>query len=361
MNSRNVRRMHYVPRLLLKHFADNQGLLHVYHIDEKRWFNSKPENFGLEKDMYAQDVDEWLERDIESPAGKVFKKIRNGEIDLSEDERWIIARFISVQVLRTRSAREEISNQDPESVCEPFQDETFAKLAHENISPMPLTLEENERVERLSLLSRTDRKEARKTLLKNREEGAVDDHPFLLRQIMIGDKNPTPIDNQPVDFFMRLPWRVIQSEKESFILSDNPVTITPLSRFRADAADFECVLPISKKVAIHIGRDKNLSGQNVEPVSSDLAVKRINTRTLGNAYQYIISQRNDSWIKKNANRKLTIYVPLGFSNQIIDVQYGRPPCLNCDAEFTPEQWDSWEGKDMPIRGYKGVPPHECLP
>ena len=361
MGARNVVRMHYVPRLLLEHFADSQGLLHVYHIDEKRWFNPNPGHFGLEKNMYSQDVDKWLEREIEALAGEVFKKVRTGDTDLSEDERLTIARFISWQAFRTRLARERISGDDPEYLCKMFEDETFSSETLETLLGRPLTFEEREELKRRSLLSRTDPKEALEALRKIREEGAEDDFPFLLNQKMVGDKNPTHIDNQDVVFFMRLAWRIILAERESFILSDNPVTITPPSGLGIDSPEFECVLPISKKVAIHIGRNKNLSGQDVELVSSDKAVKRINPRTLGNAYQFAISPRKDSWIKKTMHRKPTTYLPLRFSHEIIDVQYGRPPCPNCVAEFTPEHWDSWEGNRRPIRGYKGLPPHECLP
>ena len=151
MGARNVVRMHYVPRLLLEHFADSQGLLHVYHIDEKRWFNPNPGHFGLEKNMYSQDVDKWLEREIEALAGEVFKKVRTGDTDLSEDERLTIARFISWQAFRTRLARERISGDDPEYLCKMFEDETFSSETLETLLGRPLTFEEREELKRCSL------------------------------------------------------------------------------------------------------------------------------------------------------------------------------------------------------------------
>ena len=358
MNTRNVERMHYVPRLLLNHFTDDEGYLHVFHIDEGYWFKSKPDAFGYENSIYTQTVDQWLERDVEFQAGVVFKKVRNGDIDLSEDERLIIARFISWQVFRTRLAKARISNDDPEYLHKMFQDEEFSLEALETLFGRSLTFEEKEEVKRRSLLSNAELEE---DLRRIRPEGAKDDFSFLLNQKMIADKNPASLVNQDVDFFMRLAWRVIKAGKESFILSGNPVTITPPEGHGMDSPEFECVLPISKKVAIHIGRNRNLSGRGAELVSSDKAVKEINLRTLGNAYQFVISHREDSWIKKTAKRKSVVYLPLRFSNEIIDIQYGRPSCSNCGAEFTQEEWDLWEGKDRSIRGYKGVPPHECLP
>ena len=337
MIARNVEHMHYVPISLLKHFTDDEAYLHVYHIDERRWFKSRPDAFGFENYMYSQDVEVWLDREVESLAGVAFKKVRSGDTNLSEDERLKIARFISWQVFRTRLAKERISNDDPEYLCKMFQDEKFASETLETICERPLSLEEKEEVKRRSLLSKAELIEELRSI---RLEGMKDDYPFILNQKMIGDKNPTHIVNQEVDFFMRLVWKVIKAEKESFILSDNPVTITPISGLGMDSPQFECVLPISRKVTIHIGRNKNSSGKGVELVSSDKAVKQINLRTLGNAYQYVISHREDSWIRKITKRKPITYLPLRFSNEIIDIQYGRPPCPNCGTELTAELWDT---------------------
>ena len=355
MSDRNVTRMHHVPRLLLNHFTDAQGSLHVYHLGERRWFKANPNHFGIKKSMYPQHVDEWLEHKVESAAGVVFKKVRNADTNLSEDERFIISRFISWQVFRTTLARMRLSNTDENQHAMMFQDEKSYLETAEYRFERPLTPEEREEVKRLSLLARTD------PCKFVPEDGFA----FLLENKMVMDKNLTPTGNQDVFFFMRLAWRIILAEKESFILSDNPVIITPLRGLGMDSPDFECVMPISKKSAIHIGRNRNMRGQDVEVVRSDKAVKRINARTLGNAYQYVISPRQDSWIKKNSNRGVApTYSILRFSPEIIDVdevQFGRLRCQNCGTNFTSAQWDSWEGKDKPMRGYKGVPPHECQP
>ena len=352
MSDRNVRHMHYVPVLLLKHFTDDAGDLHVYHLEKRYWFKSKPDGFGYKNFMYSQEVDEWIEREVESPAGIVFKKVRSGDTNLSEDERFIIARFISWQVFRVRLARMRLSNTGENEHAVPLQDERLYLEAAEYLLCRPLTLEEREEVKRRSLLARNDPSEF----------VPEDVFAFLLKNKMLMEKNPTPIGNQDIFFLMRLAWRIILAEKESFILSDNPVIMTPPKGLGMDSPDFECVMPISKKAAIHIGRNRSMRHQDVELIYSDKAVKRLNARTLGNAYQFVVSARKDSWIKKNAKRIL--YLPLSFSHEVIDideVQFGRMPCQDCGTNFTSAQWDSWEGKDKPMRGYKGVPPHECQP
>ena len=180
-----------------------------------------------------------------------------------------------------------------------------------------------------------------------------------LQQMLSSAVNGAYVDNQGIDFFMRLAWRVIGSETEEFILSDNPVVRMPQVPPGVDDPQFECVMPISKKAAIHLGRDRIVSTGTVERINSDRAVRRINSRTLSSSYQYVFSSREHSWVRKHANRKTARTVHLRFSRDYIDAQYGRPPCPDCGMAFTREQWNGWEGEAPLIRGYKGVPPHSC--
>ncbi len=183
---------------------------------------------------------------------------------------------------------------------------------------------------------------------------------FHLRQEMLGDEKPTHIGRQAVEFYMRLAWRVIKAETEVFVLSDNPVLMTFDARFGVDDPQFKCVLPVSKSTAIYLGRDGIVSGEGMELITGGKYVRAINSRTLSNAYRRIYYSRRDSWINRNASRKSVRRRHLPFSHLHIDVQYGRPPCPDCETIFSSEQWDSWEGEAPPIRGYRSVPPHSCL-
>ena len=345
-------KMHYLPVSILRHFTNDEGILHVYYIQEKRWRERGPRGIGFEHDMYSLDVDKWFQREIESPAGYVFKKLREGDTNLSNEERLKVARFISTQVFRTPLARKRIINEKPATVLRLFQDEVFAISTLESLLRRHLTLDEREKVLRINFLSRNNPEQALQEIQS--DENSFTSH---LQQMVSSDRTPTHIDKQDVEFFMRLAWRVIKAEVEEFILSDNPVVMIPQGPPGFDDPQFECVLPISKKVAIHLGRDRIISGQDVEMITSDRAVKRINSRTLASSYQYIFSSRKDSWISKNANRRSARHPYLRFSRQTIDVQYGRPPCLQCGKPFNREEWDSWEGEAPLIRGRKGVPPH----
>ena len=302
--------------------------------------------------MYSLEVDKWFQREIESPVGHVFKKIRGGDVNLSGEERLKVARFISAQVFRTPLARERIINEKPDVILKLFQDEAFAISTLESLLRKDLTLEEKEKVQRIKFLSRNCPEQALQEI-----QGTENSFTSHLQQMVSSDRTPTHIDKQDVEFFMRLAWRVIRAEVEEFILSDDPVVMIPQGPPGLDDPRFECVLPISKKVAIHMGRDRIISGQDVEFITSDRAVKRINSRTLWSAHRYIFSSRDDSWISKNRHRRSARHPYLRFSRQSIDVQFGRPPCLKCGRSFSREEWDSWEGEYPLIRGYKGVPLH----
>ena len=341
--------------LLLRYFTNDEGTLHVFRIQEGRWNKTSPRRIGFKYDMYSRDVDNWFQSEIETPAGPVFKKIREGETDLVHSERLKIARFISFQVFRTPLVHEKITNEDPATVLEVLQDEQFAKPMLESLLHRPLTLDEIADFSRLRLLLRNNPEMALQEI-----QGTENSFNSHLEQMVSSDVNGTYIDKQGVDFFMSLAWRVIRSETEEFILSDDPAIRMPQVPPGVDDPQFECVMPISRKVALHLGRDRVVSGGNVELIYSDKAARVINSRTLSSAYQYVFSSREHNWIRKHANRNTARNVHLRFSSERIDVQYGRPPCPDCGMAFTRDQWKVWEGEAPLIRGYKGVPPHGCL-
>ena len=354
MSNSKTYRTHYVPVSLLKHFTGDDGILRVFHIQEKRWSKIGPKGVGFEYDMYSREVETWFQREIESPAGRVFKRIRDGETDLVHDERLKVARFMSAQVFRTPLAREKITSEDPATVVEVLKDELSVASTLEGLLQRSLTLDEMANLRRIAWLSRNSPEIA---LLEI--QGLENSFLSHLVQLEARDVKGADIAKQDIDFFMRLAWRFITSETEEFILSDNPVIRMPQVPPGVDDPEFECVMPISKKVAIHLGRDRIASGGTVELIHSDRAVRTINSRTLSSAYRYVYSSRERSWISKGAKRKTARNPHLRFSQERIDVQFGRPPCPDCGMNLTLAQWNEWEGEAPSIRGYKGAPPHSC--
>ena len=53
MNQREMtRKQHYVPRFYLERFSDQDGFVHIYDTKQEKLFKQRPDNFGLEKDLY---------------------------------------------------------------------------------------------------------------------------------------------------------------------------------------------------------------------------------------------------------------------------------------------------------------------
>lgn len=45
-------REHYVPQFYLNQFTDGNGLLHIYNLDQKKFYTQKPKNICFEKNLY---------------------------------------------------------------------------------------------------------------------------------------------------------------------------------------------------------------------------------------------------------------------------------------------------------------------
>ena len=281
--------MHYVPRLLLRRFTNDNGHLSVYHKQENRWFHSGVGNAGLENNIYESDVDAWLRDEIESAVGSVLKDMLSGNLSNVQEGLPIVADFIVTQKYRVPAMRT-------------FLDEDPDFLYHRLVE----TLDE--------LLDSADPAPAE--LIQQRAvflEIAKNDPQLLISQIptldipnaaLLGGMNST--DWKISDAFMAMAWRLIFAEEEEYILSDNPVSVQNLDEY-----DPEIVLPISKNCAIHIGI---FGSENVlnDSIVCDESVRQINLRTLAGSYRFIFASRESDWVTENAHRESLDYTPIVF-------------------------------------------------
>ena len=93
---------HYVPRFILKNFGNK---ISTYNIkNQKLSTNVKPENVFGEEDFYSSDVENKLNRKIESKFANVFNnKISNIEnrITLTRKELKLVKKFLLVSIIRS--------------------------------------------------------------------------------------------------------------------------------------------------------------------------------------------------------------------------------------------------------------------
>lgn len=113
--SQLTRKSHYVPRSYLKRWARHEGRLAVYRllvghsrVTEWRW--STPAGIGYHEHIYtsgpasglSDEIEQWLGREYEDPAGPTIDKACAGA-SLSSDDWAVLIRFAACQDIRTPS------------------------------------------------------------------------------------------------------------------------------------------------------------------------------------------------------------------------------------------------------------------
>jgi hypothetical protein len=157
---------HYVPRLYLKHFASEKGYLYRYrilvaHHTVAEWKRVNIGGVGYQSHLYTRaladgdsdEIEQWLNRDFETPAASSIRKAVNDERLEKEDYR-LLVRFLVAQTLRTpaflienlphwrKLAAEQVKNLS-QTVAERLErtggvDETFENEAVPNSEYYPL-------------------------------------------------------------------------------------------------------------------------------------------------------------------------------------------------------------------------------
>jgi Protein of unknown function (DUF4238) len=104
---------HFVPQLYLKNFATASGEVCEYrilvsHSNVPEWKSVNVAGTGYEKNLYtrivrgeeADDIEQWLNREFESPVKEPFQKVL-AEKELTEGDWEILVRFLASQIVRT--------------------------------------------------------------------------------------------------------------------------------------------------------------------------------------------------------------------------------------------------------------------
>jgi hypothetical protein len=104
---------HFVPRLYLKNFAADSGEVLEYrilvpHPKVPIWRFVNVRGTGYEKNLYtrivrgeeADDIEQWLNREFETPAKEPFQKVL-ADKELTPDDWEILVRFLASQIVRT--------------------------------------------------------------------------------------------------------------------------------------------------------------------------------------------------------------------------------------------------------------------
>jgi hypothetical protein len=104
---------HFVPQFYLRNFSSASGEVYEYrtlvsHSSVRPWRSVNVAGTGYEKNLYTRihrgeetdDIEQWLNREFESPAKEPFQKVlADGELTSGDWE--VLVRFLAAQIVRT--------------------------------------------------------------------------------------------------------------------------------------------------------------------------------------------------------------------------------------------------------------------
>ena len=248
---------HYVPQLLLRGFTHN-GKLDVYDKVRALWFSSQPKSVANEGDLWPDEVETFITETVEEPARNVIERLRQ-KLQLTEQERLALARYIAFLWKRVPAARERFLNHTP-GVAE--------ELRHK------LNLE---------LTSEEQRREANIYI-----DEIIADPPAILWHTSMA----TEFKLDVVGAIANMHWTVLHTNEPSYLASDNPVFF-----FGVDGLgrpNSELTIPFSSR-AVLVGRniaDNMPLHLNARPYQ----IREINRRTAFNASRFIFTETTLPWM-----------------------------------------------------------------
>lgn len=95
---------HYIPRLLLKQFANNEKRtnVHCYNYETKSFSSKNTKNIFTEDDLFPADLEQQFAYQLESPFASLLnnKVLRKEKITINRPENMLLRKFFLIQTLR---------------------------------------------------------------------------------------------------------------------------------------------------------------------------------------------------------------------------------------------------------------------
>lgn len=264
------RRQHFIPQMILKHFADEKGMLWVGHRDKGHVFRQNRRKVFVQRDLYTRypysggspDAEyETRLSQIESEVSPILDRIINEvrdrrQPDLSPGELLTVQQFLFSLARRTPESQKRISrNQDAEEVF--FQAATA----------LPGYMEYVGRLDKDSLF-------------------AIEGVPALAKKVLHNVNADFAADNRAdlIDELRRfcaetkLLFGLIDRSGQEFVIGSHGVTIvTTAAPARNHSLTVETCLPIAPDVIVEV---VSIAQQNGLLTLTSTIVERINWSTL---------------------------------------------------------------------------------
>ena len=266
---------HYIPQNYLEGFSDpgNQELIWMF---DKGQPTDKPKHLAIKAvaqspDFYTPQAEQWLNKEVEMPAQEQLRRLAMGQ-QIHEVDRFIVAIYIQVMVLRVPHARKILAGMVRDGVAD------FVEEVKANPDELPADMS----------------KEDYFALLDSWHQGIRENRPSLEPM-----REPW-IQRALVDMLHAMTWRVIRMDEPNvFITGDNPVFFT--DEIGLTHLDGELSFPISSQAALHASWIPG-PAELMFVSGSEYVAQEINRRTVGAAERFLFSSKEYVDVDKMAQQ-----------------------------------------------------------
>ena len=270
---------HYVPQHYLRGFevSDQPGMIWTYDKIAKT-SKSLPIKLVAQKSGYYEEADETaLANQIEGPALHSLAALRRRQ-RVDDDSRIRLATYMAslmMRVPRRRAKAKEIFPEVLQSTVSRFRKQLEQWAASPDTDPALVA-------RRLAEIESAERK------------FAVD----LPSEVMERIRSPWP-SRRYVELLYAMTWRVICSNSEKFITSDNPAYF--FEAYGIGSLESEVCCPLAPDVGLHMSRQGEPGGL-LFVAGRRAMVKEINRRVATGAVRFVFSADRAPWLKRVCNK-----------------------------------------------------------
>ncbi len=310
------RKHHYVQRAYLHRWSDESGDIYICDLSNGNIHKGPAKSAAWEKYYYCLEdpahpeyrfeIEEFLGRDIESPAGPLIDKL-DSETELSREEKSHLALYIAFQKTRVPFF-EKFSNE----LAEKFDKEGLLKVLNNEPLFEKFMAEHAEKYKNLAKVP--SREEMIKAIEENRVQMKYPRAHSLKNMLQIA----LPLS----DLYAQRQWILLEAKTSTFITSDNPAVTISLMRKDGGMVG-ETTFPLSPSHCTLI--DQENTGK-FAVIEEDMdGVQEINRRTLLHATRYLFG--NDQEVLKESYKEYARLEPLRSKMTSANLHGGQPLSL----------------------------------
>jgi hypothetical protein len=270
---------HYLPQFYLKGFTESPNIktIWVYRKGDEEPFKTSIRKIAQENKLYSPEMEQYLANEVEEPANKVIRKIREKR-PLLYEEKVTLSKYMMTLWKRVPQRKIWAEEKAPE-----IMDSVFDRIDNELVELGKQKPSKIEIVEK-----------RRNELRELRVNKNIDFIYNIWQENIPPDKTP-----QSVDVLSQMTWRfLVVGDEQYFITSDNPLFF--FKWMGIGKKESEVTFPISKNIALWATWRIDLNEDYFAPRNQ--FVKEINRRTASIAAKFLFSPFREEWVQVYANK-----------------------------------------------------------